>query len=168
MRKWFTAQTIEDLKIQYRELIKQYHPDVAGHDTTKEMASINAEYEQLFPLLKNKHNTNKQTDAEPNNNSQNHNVDDGFREVINSIIHCDGLNIEICGTWVSVSGNTFPHKYALKQSGFMWASKKKMWYWHSPDEIRSSHKSIDMETIREKYGSQAIKGQTKVCKLASN
>lgn len=43
--------TLEELRKQYKKLIKQYHPDnVGGSD--EDMKAINAEYERLFKNLK--------------------------------------------------------------------------------------------------------------------
>ena len=46
--------TLEELRKQYKKLIKMYHPDnVGGSD--EDMKAINAEYERLFKILKDKH-----------------------------------------------------------------------------------------------------------------
>jgi hypothetical protein len=77
-------------------------------------------------------------------------------DIINKIIRFVGINIEICGTWVWVSGNTKQYKDELKKVGFWWASKKLMWYWHTPEQTAHRHKTWSMDKIREKYGSQFI------------
>lgn len=134
--------SIDELKKAYRNLAKQHHPDHGGSAET--MKAINAEYEKLFKKL----NTENKFD-----------VKDGFREVIDKIINLDGINIEVCGSWVWVSGNTYAVKNELKEAGFMWASKKYMWYWRAEENAyRGNKKSQDMETIRMKYGSEILKG----------
>ena len=40
----------------------------------------------------------------------------------------EGIEIEVCGSWVWVSGDTKPHKERLKALGFCWHSKKHCWY----------------------------------------
>ncbi|MBS0350771.1 MAG: hypothetical protein JSR33_06240, partial [Proteobacteria bacterium] len=42
---------------------------------------------------------------------------------LNAIMGCS-LEIEICGAWIWLSGDTRPHKELLKQNGFRWAPKK--------------------------------------------
>ena len=147
--KFFTAKNLDELKRQYKDLIRQYHPDMSRRDTNAEMATINNEYEFLFAKL-------PKTQAEE---AAGHNIDDMFREVINSIIHLE-LEIEICGSWIWVSGNTYPHKEALKANNFSWASKKKQWYWKPSEYRKKSKKVLSMDEIRNLYGSEKIAGKT--------
>ena len=52
--KWFkNPETLEDLKKQYKHLAMKHHPDMGG--STQDMQGINAEYEQLFAMLKDTH-----------------------------------------------------------------------------------------------------------------
>ena len=48
------AKTLEELKQQYRAWTKKLHPDCGGSD--EQMKALNAEYERLFNILKDKHN----------------------------------------------------------------------------------------------------------------
>jgi hypothetical protein len=87
--------------------------------------------------------------------------DDDYSEALsvalNAIINLDGLEIEICGAWVWVSGNTYAHKAVLKGAGFHYASKKKSWHFRPEDWASRSRGSLDMDGIREKYGSTSPK-----------
>lgn len=53
MKHFEKVQTFEDLKEQYRKLAKANHPDAGGDIVV--MQEINAEYEILFPIYRNKH-----------------------------------------------------------------------------------------------------------------
>jgi hypothetical protein len=57
---------------------------------------------------------------------------------------------------VWVSGNTKEHKETLKANGFMWASKKQMWYWRAAENKSHGKKNTTMADIRTKYGSEKI------------
>ena len=47
------VQTLDELRKQYKDLLKKYHPDNGGsEDITK---AINVEYEKLFKILKDNH-----------------------------------------------------------------------------------------------------------------
>lgn len=152
-KKWFTGvTTITELKTKYRELARKYHPDASKSNTNKEMAEINNEYECLFNIL-------PKTEQEQKTNAS---AFDGWREAVNSIIGLDDITIELVGSWVWVSGNTYKHKTILKQAGYYWASKKKMWYWRAEEDSRKwNKKSMTIEDIRNKYGSQILANNPK-------
>lgn len=57
MSKYFKSITsYEELKNQYRELLKKFHPDNNGGDL-EAMKEINVEYDALFPIWKNRRET---------------------------------------------------------------------------------------------------------------
>lgn len=139
--------SVEELKKAYRKLAFRYHPDRGGD--TEIMKAVNAEYEALFKKL------NVKDEA---TGKSKHNLNDGFREMIDRIISLDGLDIEICGSWIWVSGDTKKHKDALHAAGYFWARKKVMWYWRPEDaKVRRSTGMTDMDYIRHMYGSEKVK-----------
>ncbi|HAX17356.1 MAG TPA: molecular chaperone DnaJ, partial [Actinobacteria bacterium] len=117
------------------------------------MKEINSEYETLFDYIT-AHMNNEQRF---NTKKAGHSVNDGYREAINAIIHLPGIEIEICGSWVWVSGNTKQYKDIFKANNYHWASKKIMWYFR-PEEYKQTFnkKSQSMDYIRNKYGSERI------------
>lgn len=133
---------LRELKREYYRLARLYHSDFGGSDEI--MKVINNEYEMLFELLKNVKTT--ETKAE-------------FPDVIQKIINIKGIEIEICGDWVWVGGNTYTVKEELKLAGFKYAPKKKMWYWKSYVYVKKSKKYLEMNEIRKLYGSRQIKGK---------
>ncbi|SET71886.1 hypothetical protein SAMN05216521_102071 [Enterocloster clostridioformis] len=61
MTKYFkNVKSLEDLKNQFKALARKNHPDAGGNAET--MKEINCEYDALFPIWKDRHNT-----AEPQN-----------------------------------------------------------------------------------------------------
>ncbi|MCM3271134.1 hypothetical protein [Paenibacillus elgii] len=148
---------LDELKQTFRKFVKQYHPDVNLEvDTTKIMQQINAEYEYLITKGIPKSKTDSRTTTSQD-------MEDGFREVIAKIINLDDVvTIEICGTWIWISGNTYANKSKIKEAGFTWCGKKKMWSWKPDEWKRKSFKSMTMDEIRSKYGSQVVKEQKKV------
>jgi len=165
--KFFSnINSLEELRKEYKRLLKLHHPDNGG---TKEASqTINNEYEALFKILKDKHDnkSNNSTSDTAGNSKATDNkstmydfeADKALREVLQRIINFEGIEIEIIGSWIWVSGDTYKHKAELKETGFKWASQKKMWYFHNDNTYRkSSNKKLNIEDIRNYYGSQKVK-----------
>lgn len=169
MGKYFeNISTLEELRKQYRDLLKKHHPDNGGN--VADMQEINAEYDKLFKMLKDRHES-KSTDNSNNQNTKqsdyNKNMydwenDKALREVLEKIINFNGIDIEIAGQWIWISGNTYAYKKELKEIGFKWASQKKQWYWHSEIFRKKSHKTLSMEDIRNYYGSTKVNTNSRV------
>lgn len=149
MKKWFKGiNTLEELKAEFKKLAMKHHPDLGG--STEDMQEINNEYDILSKVLPSQNKTTSQAD--------NTNNAERFRDILMAIIHLNGLEIEICGNWIWVSGNTREHKTTLKSNGFMWASKKEMWYWRAEEYSSHGKKNTTMADIRTKYGSEKVSG----------
>ena len=162
MSKYFKdVNTLEELRRQYRDLLKKYHPDNAN-GSTQATQEINAEYDRLFKALKNRHESksadNKESNAKTdfNNMKYDFSEDAKLREVLQQIITFDGINIEIVGCWIWVDGSTYSYKDTLKGIGFKWGREKKKWYFHTEAFRKRSHKKLSMEDIRNYYGSTEV------------
>lgn len=165
MMKYFkNVGTIEELRRQYKDLLKCYHPDNGGNEEI--MKAINVEYEQLFKTLKNRHESKaSSTGFKQKESFYNFEEDEKLREILNKVINFEGITIEIIGNWIWISGNTYQYKKDFKAFGFKWASQKKMWYWHSEEYIKKSRKTLSINDIRDYYGSTEVKTESKL-KLA--
>ena len=63
------------------------------------------------------------------------------------------VELEMCGSWLWVSGNTYAHKDKLKELGLRYSPNKQMWYFRPNSEASHSSSPMDMSWIRGKYGS---------------
>ena len=162
------VETLEELRKQYKELLKQYHPD-NPNGSTDATQEINSEYDTLFKALKDRHES-KTTDNEKtnyNNMKYDFKEDAKLREVLQQIINFENINIEIVGCWIWVDGNTYEYKDNLKTLGFRWAREKKKWYFHTEAFRKRSRKKLSMDDIRNYYGSTEVKTEeTKKLKQA--
>lgn len=65
------------------------------------------------------------------------------------------IKVELCGTWIWITGDTKPVKEQLKELGCKWAPKKKKWFWRKPTDKKFWKKGeLDMDAIRMKHGSE--------------
>jgi hypothetical protein len=152
MFKWFSPnlQTVEELKKEYKTLVKKYHPDLNNGNYHEEMIQINLEYEQLLTYI--------QTNFSDNKHNAAHSTDDGFREIIVLIIHLENITIEIIGSWLWITGSTYQYREYLKSIGLKWQPKKSAWYWTNSEKKRYT-KTMSMDHIRSKYGSIIIENE---------
>ncbi len=132
-------QGINEAKKIYKTLAKQLHPDVGGTD--EEFKLLNSIYTYF---LENKvyFSSESKFDLE-------------IEKILSQILHYDDLIIEVIGSWIWLKGETKSIKEKLKDLGFKWAFKKKMWYygemkWRNP-------KQKSMNEIKSKYGVETVR-----------
>lgn len=150
--KYFTnCSTLDELKKEYRRLVMIFHPDCGG--STEAMQQVNADHDAMFELLKKSHN------ASADEAHQTTETPEEFRAIITALLKLDGLEVELCGSWLWIGGNTRENKEALKAAGCRWSKNKKLWYWHhAEDGAHWSRGKKSIGEIRSKYGSQVFRG----------
>lgn len=158
---YFTkVSCIEELKRQYYNLALMYHPDRGG--TKEQMQAINAEYEKLFQRYKDIHksvNSENKSNAQENYKSETPTCEcpEDFIHIVESLLTLKGIEVELCGRWLWISGNTYPHKSRLRSLGCIWHHKKQKWSWHyAEDSSKYKHKEWSMAKIRDTFGSQTF------------
>lgn len=68
--------------------------------------------------------------------------------------------IELCGSWLWIGGNTRANKDELKSAGCKWSKSKAKWYWHHAEAgARWYRGKSSMAEIRSKYGSTAFRSR---------
>ena len=144
--KYFKVEsnmTVDLLKKQYRKLAFKYHPDMGG--TNREMKEVIAEYERALGVIGKAQGKDYKLDQE-------------FVDIIEALIklRMQGVEIEICGWFLYLHGDTRTYKEKLKELRFRWAPKKRTWYWKPPWYRKRNRRDWTMDQIREKYGSQKV------------
>lgn len=147
MKFFENISSLEELKKEYRKLCFKYHPDLGGDEET--MKALNAEYERLL-------NSGKFNDdmSRANTTASEETL---FRSILEKLVVLQGITIEICGSWLWVSGNTFGCKDILKSLGLKFASKKKCWFWRPAEYRSTAHREFSMDEIREMHGSRIVR-----------
>ena len=156
--KYFRADhmtTIEEAKKQYYRLCMRWHPDVAGGDE-EAMKAVNAEWDYLR-----RHNYNIHESASGSTYTDwaqdaPDDVTEQFADLVARLVIMRGLEIEVCGSWLWVGGETREHREELKALGMRWASKKRRWYKAPKDWKRKNRRELTMGEIRDRFGSQTV------------
>ena len=160
MLKYFKeCKSVEECKKLYKKLAFIHHPDRGGD--TETMKTINAEFDYVMEnniFKSSKKDTKKDYDF---SSSQ-------FKDIISALVRLDGLEIEITGCFIWVTGNTYPQKDIIKSLGFRYSKNKKAWYIAPPEyfaQKRSYKKSYSMNDIRSKYGSTRFESEGNKTKM---
>ena len=136
-----SVEGINEAKKVYRELAKKLHPDVGGSNV--EFKLLNEVYNQFIEF--GLRHSEGEFDLE-------------LEKIISEILHYENIIIEVVGSWIWVGGNTKDIKEHLKELGFKWRSKKKLWSYGQMKGKRN-HKEQSMEDIKNKYGVIEVKTQ---------
>lgn len=151
MKYFNNCRTAEELKKEYHKLVKQLHPDNGGNEN--EFKTMQTEFSKAWDRLKNIH-VNKEGETY---NSETTETAEDFMNIINRVITFENVIVELCGSWLWISGDTKPYKDELKSLGAKWSHNKKCWYYHSEPYKRFHNKNYSLDDIREMYGSMEYK-----------
>jgi len=138
-----------EIKLRYKDLAKQNHPDLGGCQDI--MKAINAQYEQV---LKGQYQKEGKSLTEIEELLKNDLI---LRKKLYEILAIESLTIEICGSWLWVTGKTQENRKLLKEAKFYWANKKKAWYWRSDENKSFNRKAYSLAEIRLIHGSEKLK-----------
>lgn len=144
LKEFQNVEGINEAKKIYKTLAKKLHPDMVGGDE-ESFKLLNSIYTDLI-----EHKIYFSNDFK---------IDIELEKIISLILHFENITIELVGSWVWVSGDTKEIKEKLKELGFKWAMKKKMWYYGEMKSKNPTPKS--MEEIKSKYGSETLKSSDK-------
>ena len=149
------CRNLSELKAEYKRLAMKHHPDLGGD--TETMKAVNAEYDRIFERLKNR--TASSCEQEKERETTSAETAEDFKKIIDALIRLAGIEVELCGSWLWIGGDTFAVRDELRAAGCRWQRQKRKWYWHPPEK-RSGHgkKPASMDWIRSKYGTKLIKG----------
>lgn len=84
-------------------------------------------------------------------------------KLIESIIDIDkirelqnrNLKVELIGTWIWVTGHTYPYKDLLKKYNFKYQKNKKAWSYHKGNRYyKKSKKDYTMEQLRFEFDAE--------------
>ena len=154
------CSNFEQLKKTYIRLIRQFHPDKGGNIELCKL--VNTLYEQFANKLKNINEQNKENEQEaPNFESSE--IDDKLKEIIFTL-SAFPLDLEICGSWLWITGRTWLYSKQLKACGCIFCSRKLAWCFHSVEWKKRKHK-LTLDEIRNLHGSVKVSNtQTKQIK----
>jgi len=145
-------KTLDELRKEYRRLAFLYHPDKGGD--TAIMQVINDQYDRLSKKL-----INGNADFSQARKEYEQQVSEEMRQRLDRIICLQGIVIELIGSWIWITGNTFPLRETLKGEGYKFSHPKTAWYWHKGEYFKKSGKLMSMDDMRDAWGSEKVESQ---------
>ena len=137
------------LKAAYRAACIKHHPDKGGD--VEVMKLVNAAYD----FLKKCETwwTGEQARAAKKETP----LTETMQNMIDKLKNLQDIKIEIMGSWLWVSGNTFDFRKILKDLNMKFSGNKKSWYYHEDAYRKRSKKEFSMSDIRNLHGAEEIK-----------
>lgn len=162
MKNYFANLTTEaEITNVYKALRVALHPDNGGN--TAAFQALGQQYAAAIAALR--HDTAPDKGGELpaaviclSEHSESSTIATGLLNMIDKTSQIPGISVELCGSWLWVTGNTRPVKEQLKALQFRFSGSKKAWYWHDPSQPyrRRSRRHYDMDEIRDLHGSQKL------------
>lgn len=147
------VKTLDEAKKLFWDLAKVHHPDKGGDTAT--FQEILNQFENFKPGEEKFQGEFAKWDS------------DDFVSILLGLIKIPEIVVEVCGSWIWISGNTKPYKDDLKsietgetfKRGF--SPKKSMWYFSPSGYRKKSKKELSIDEIRDHYGSEKVKKEEK-------
>ncbi|MCF8245530.1 MAG: J domain-containing protein [Saprospiraceae bacterium] len=154
MKNHFSGCTsLDEAKALYRKLVMQLHPDVSGYDSTEDFKAMQNQFEAFRPSAEQEKFKGEFEQWRP----------DIFMAVIEQLSKLEGIAVEVCGSFIWIGGNTYPHRAAIKATETgdyfhpaAWHHKKQLWYFSPLGYRKRSGNELGMDEIRSKYGSEFV------------
>ena len=136
---------------------------MTGHGNRMALTTQTISHDLLFQKLKDTYEHSESYEKQTDRQKQAYDweKDKQLRAVIVALSKFAGLEIELCGTWVYVRGETYPYRKELKDLGLRFNSHKRCWIIHFDDYYKYHKKPVGMSYIRSKYGSVIIQTDTR-------
>jgi len=150
-----TTKTLNAGRKLYRELSKQYHPDLGGTDD--QMKEINLSYEDFLSRVMSDYVAEFTADKDYDIDSE------IFAEMLKKVIHFN-MDIEIIGFWIYCF-NSFGYKDQLAELGFWFSKKHKAWVYSGRKKINVRTRSSTND-IRNTHGAHTVKEKEDYEKIA--
>jgi len=144
-----------EIKSCYKRLVFKHHPDKGGDTAT--MQEINSQYADVMRgIYQSEGKTEESVDWWMEQEGM-------IFDVIAKLVNLEGLEVELLGVWIWISGDTKKHKEALGKNGIKarYSPDKKCWYWRSKEHSYRRKNSPDksLDDLRNTFGSRKAAAQ---------
>ena len=156
--KYFSGlESIEELRKAFHRFCLSMHPDKGGKH--EDFIDMKNEYDALIKNASIKEGA----DAFAGNREKRYTYESesALARMIERLLTIPNITIEICGSWLWITGDTFSNHSRLSDFGCKFSGSKQKWYWTAnlkPGKFRARY---SMAKIRAKFGSECINSTAK-------
>lgn len=155
------ATDLDSLKRIYVKLLRENHPDKGG--STEICQLINSCYDEFVknPFFAFRHEAHGKDDYSEwtETHTDYSKISDVLRQKLMAVLPIENINVELCGLWLWITGETRAHSNELKMNGFRWSPKKSAWYFHEEGYHKHGKRHYSLEEIRQMHGSSKFTRQ---------
>jgi hypothetical protein len=151
MNYFENCTSLDQAKEIFKNLSFEFHPDVSGYDSTADFQELLNQFDKFKPSKEKFDGEFEQWNAAE------------YAAIIDQLLQIEEITISVCGSFIWLSGNTYPVKDQIKavETGESmsrhFAPKKKQWYFKPADyKIQNFGKTMEFEQIKNKYGEQKV------------
>jgi hypothetical protein len=145
---------IQNLRSAFRRLCLLLHPDKGGDRI--EFGEMKKEYDNLIKGACSVEG--ERARATGKRAAYTYEGEKAFMEKVQDFLNIAGVTVEICGSWLWLSGKTFISKDRIKALGAKWSTSKKRWFWSCYMSANKPRRSMyrSMAEVRNAYGSEVL------------
>lgn len=156
-RGFSTLANVGQMKRAYQKLAMRLHPDRGGD--TEAFKALQSAYHEA---LQGQHQrTETDSRGEEHTYYYNRDREQSVMDKISAILalNLDGIEINLIGTWVWVTGDTRPNARKFRQQlKLSWHSRREAWYWHPPQRRRTRYNAnASLSDLAASYGSRSFR-----------
>ena len=159
-----TCNTLDEAAKLYKSLARMHHPDMQPAENkeaaTRTMQDINGQYAEFCATFARNDGYRRQKEAHEQGKKSaadyhdlNHVAEELRRRILWALENLPGVDVELIGFWVWLTGNTYAHKDTIGKAGlgFEYSRAKKAWFYAGVPSFNKHHMKLD--EIRSLHGS---------------
>jgi hypothetical protein len=152
--KYFSPEMgIEELRKNFHKFCLELHPDKGGDPEA--FKAMKNEYDYFSGLCA--ASEGGRATAENRTARYTAEGEKAWRETLEKLLNIPRITIEICGSWLWITGETFPVHELIKGLGAKYSGQKKAWYWAANmRQGKCRGKYNNLGKIRARYGSEIL------------
>ena len=158
------CNNVGEIKKRFHALMFENHPDRHGPEVREQQNNITAAIIAVYHELLSAANgtQSKGTDGRTHTYSYNRANEAAVIAKIQQLLalRLSGVQIQLIGLWIWVTGDTKPVRAQLKEASMRWHSKRLCWYWKPYSGRRTRYnKRASLRDLADTYGSKQYENE---------